>query len=33
MESRLGRALQEGGVEGPPSRMEWLGHLNHQDLG
>lgn len=33
MESRLGRALEEGGVEGPPSRMEWLGHLNHHDRG
>jgi hypothetical protein len=33
MESRLGRALQEGGVEGPPSRQEWLGHLNHHDHG
>lgn len=33
MEDRLGRALQEGGVEGPPSRSEWLGHLNHHDVG
>jgi hypothetical protein len=33
MESRLGRALQEGGVEGPPSRMEWLGHVTHHDRG
>ena len=33
MENRLGRALQEGGVEGAPSRMEWLGHLNHHDHG
>src|SRR3954470_8267368 len=33
MEGRLGRALQEGGIEEPPSRMEWLGHLNHHDLG
>lgn len=24
MQDRLGRALQEGGVSGPPSRMEWL---------
>lgn len=33
MEERLGKAMQEGGVEGPPSRMEWLGHLNHHDHG
>lgn len=25
MQDRLGRALQEGGVSGPPSRVEWLG--------
>jgi hypothetical protein len=24
MAERLGRALEEGGVEGPPSRAEWL---------
>ena len=24
MSDRLGRALQEGGVTGPPSRVEWL---------
>lgn len=24
MNERLGRALQEGGVTGPPTRMEWL---------
>lgn len=24
MEDRLGRALQEGGVSGPPSRVDWL---------
>jgi hypothetical protein len=24
MEERLGRALQEGGIEGPPARAEWL---------
>jgi hypothetical protein len=24
MEGRLGRALQEGGVTGPPSRVEWI---------
>jgi hypothetical protein len=32
METRLGKALQDGGIEGPPSRMEWLGHLAHHDL-
>ncbi|HET9153608.1 MAG TPA: hypothetical protein VFN85_05790 [Solirubrobacterales bacterium] len=32
-EGRLGRALQESGAEGPPSRMEWLGHLTHHDVG
>lgn len=32
MEDRLGKALQSGGIEGPPSRMEWLGHLSHHDL-
>jgi hypothetical protein len=31
MEGRLAKALQDGGVEGPPSRMEWLGHLAHHD--
>jgi hypothetical protein len=24
MEERLGRALQEGGITAPPSRVEWL---------
>ena len=24
MNDRLGRALQEGGVSGPPSRVEWI---------
>jgi hypothetical protein len=24
MENRLGPALQEGGISGPPSRVEWL---------
>ena len=24
MNGRLGRALQEGGVSGPPSRVEWI---------
>lgn len=32
METRLGKALQDGGIEGAPSRMEWLGHLAHHDL-
>jgi hypothetical protein len=25
MQERLGRALQEGGITGAPSRVEWLG--------
>ncbi len=29
MESRLGAALQAGGVPGPPTRMEWLGDPAH----
>lgn len=32
MNERLGKALQAGGIEGPPSRAEWLGHLSHHDL-
>jgi hypothetical protein len=32
MDERLGKALQDGGIEGPPSRAEWLGHLAHHDL-
>jgi hypothetical protein len=31
MEERLGKALQEGGIEGPPSRMEWLGLQAHHN--
>lgn len=33
MEERLGRALQEGGIEGPPSRMEWLDLAAHHNPG
>lgn len=33
MEERLGQALQEGGIEGPPSRMEWLGLQAHHNPG
>jgi hypothetical protein len=33
MEERLGRALEEGGVEGPPSRMEWLELQAHHNPG
>ena len=32
MGGRLGKALADGGIEGPPSRVEWLGHLAHHDL-
>ena len=32
MEERLGKALRDGGIEGPPIRNEWLGHLAHHDL-
>jgi hypothetical protein len=28
MNERLGRALQEGGVTEPPSRVEWLGEFS-----
>ena len=31
MEERLGRALEESGIEGPPSRMEWLGLQAHHN--
>lgn len=31
MEERLGRALQEGGIEGPPRRMEWLDLAAHHN--
>jgi hypothetical protein len=33
MEGRLGRALKEGGVEDPPSRMEWLELAAHHNPG
>ncbi len=32
MEGRLGKALGDGGIEGPPSRLEWLEHLAHHDF-
>jgi hypothetical protein len=32
MDARLGRALQEGGVTGPPSRAEWLDLAAHHWL-
>ena len=33
MNERLGRALQEGGVNGPPSRVEWLDLAAHNSPG
>lgn len=33
MEGRLGQALQEGGIEGPPARVEWLDLVTVRDLG
>jgi hypothetical protein len=30
MSERLGQALQEGGVDGPPARMEWLELAGYQ---
>lgn len=33
MSERLGRALQEGGVEAPPSRIEWLDLSAHHNPG
>lgn len=33
MEGRLAAALQEGGVEGPPSRSEWLDLEAHHTPG
>ncbi len=33
MENRLGRALQEGGITGPPSRVEWLELAAHHHPG
>jgi hypothetical protein len=33
MEERLGRALQEGGVNAPPSRVEWVELTANSSLG
>jgi hypothetical protein len=33
MNERLGQALQEGGIEGPPARNEWLDLQSHHNLG
>jgi hypothetical protein len=32
MNGRLGRALREGGVTGPPARVEWLDLAAHRTL-
>jgi len=32
MNERLGQALQEGGIEGPPARNEWLDLKSHHNL-
>jgi hypothetical protein len=32
MAERLGRALQDGGVGGPPARLEWLEVAAYHDL-
>ncbi len=32
MQDRLGRALQEGGIEAPPSRIQWLDPAVHHNL-
>ncbi|MFI5034731.1 MAG: hypothetical protein ACHQFZ_00820 [Acidimicrobiales bacterium] len=32
MDARLGRALVEGGITGPPSQMTWLEVLAHRDF-
>jgi hypothetical protein len=32
MNERLGRALQEGGVTAPPTRVEWLDIAAHRNL-
>jgi len=32
MNGRLGRALQDGGVTGPPTRIEWLDLAAHRTL-
>jgi hypothetical protein len=33
MNERLGRALQEGGIGGPPARVEWLELAAHHSPG
>ena len=33
MEERLGAALAEGGVTGPPSSITWIDLVSHQHLG
>lgn len=33
MDERLGKALQEGGIEGPPARSEWLDVQSHHNRG
>lgn len=33
MNERLGKALQEGGISGPPSRAEWLDLAAHHSPG
>jgi hypothetical protein len=33
METRLGAALQAGGVTSPPTRAEWLGDTSHHYVG
>jgi hypothetical protein len=33
MSERLGRALQEGGITGPPARVEWIDLAAHTSLG
>jgi hypothetical protein len=32
MDERLGKALQDGGIEGPPARNEWLELQAHHNL-
>jgi hypothetical protein len=31
MQERLGQALQQGGIDGPPARLEWLEPVAHHD--
>ncbi|HET7121083.1 MAG TPA: hypothetical protein VFI17_07515 [Solirubrobacterales bacterium] len=33
MEERLGQALREGGIDGPPARVEWLNLASARNLG